>query len=72
VRRGSEGRFRKGVVVSHPWLGVRGFNPQSVEHCLNSRRFKRCAFIAMQDGLILIGGDAERKRASRESFAMSA
>ena len=64
VLGGSEGRFCKGVVVTHPWPGVRGFDPQPVEHRQHGGRFERGAVIAMQDGLGLIGCDALSKRCS--------
>ena len=50
VLGGSEGRFRKGVVVAHPWSGVRGFDSEPVEHRQDGGRFERGAVIAMQDG----------------------
>ena len=58
VLSGSGGQIRKGVVVAHMGLGVRGFDSEPVEHCQNGRRFNRGAVIVMQDGLSLTGGDA--------------
>ena len=54
VLGGSEGRFRKGVVVARPWSGVRGFDSEPVEHRQNGGRFERRAVIAVQDGLGLL------------------
>ena len=64
VLGGSEGRFRKGVVVAYSWSGVRGFDSEPVEHCQNGRRFKRGAVIAVQDGFGLIGSDSLGKSGS--------
>ncbi len=62
VLGGSECRFCKSVVVTHTRPGVRGFDPQPVEHCQDGGRFERRAVIAVQDGLGLIGGDALGQR----------
>jgi uncharacterized membrane protein len=47
VLGGSEGRFRKGVVVAHPWSGARGFDSEPVEHRQNGGHFERRAVIAV-------------------------
>ena len=64
VLGGSEGRFRKGVVVAYPWSGVRGFDSEPVEHRQNGGRFKRGAVIAVQDGFGLICSDSLGKSGS--------
>jgi len=64
VLGGSEGRFRKGVIVAHPWPGVRRFDSEPVEHRQNGGCFERSAVIAMQDGFGVIGCDAFGKRGS--------
>jgi len=64
VLGGSEGRFRKGVVVAYPWSGVRGFDSEPVEHRQDGGRFKRGAVIAVQDGFGLICSDSLGKSGS--------
>jgi len=64
VLGGPEERLRVGIVITHPWTGIRRLDPQPLQHGQHRRGLERGAVVAMQDGLAVQGGDTFAQRSA--------
>src|SRR5665811_1453167 len=59
-----EQRLRVGVVIAHPWTGIRRFDPQPLQHAQHRRGLECGAVIPVQDGLDVQGCNAFTQRSA--------